>query len=167
MHKHFRLLIDKRFANPIACADGMEFVTQFVSLKEAWFEFARPDWMCWLLEKTGYNNQRKLTLIAVRCVRETMIDGSKTVFDILPEDAKAPFLITERYAMGEDISIAERRSAYRAASEAASWAASRASSRAAYRAASWAKHCQIIREVVLWPELNRLITKKCKEFGIV
>jgi hypothetical protein len=213
MTKQQKILLSEDYL--CACDGAVEFIGN-KSLEKAWETAKRPDWMMWLIEKIGYSDRRKLVLIATRAIRETPGSDGKFVFDLLPANAVAPFLLIERYALGEDISkdeiaYAARAAAYAADAADAAYAAADAAdaayaaraARAAAYAAAYAAYaaadaadaiaayaadaiaayaayaayaaadaaarkiqCNIIRSIITWPEVSKLINNKIKELGI-
>ena len=157
-----------------ACADARAWAAQHKTLTGAWNACANPDWMLWALGKgTVATNDPRYRLIACRMVRETPLDDSRTVWDLLTDPrSRAAIEVAERHARGEatDTELADAARAAKAASDAwdawgAAWAAALAArdASAAWDAASDAAmiaQCAIIREVfsvtdILPPEEQR------------
>ena len=142
-----------------ACEDARKFC-EGKTLKQAWDECTKSDWMLWLMVNTKTNaTDKQLRLIAVKCARE--------VQHLMTDPRSINALnVAERFANGEatenelgaawyaarDAARAAARDAARDAARAAAWAAARAAARdAAWAAAwyaAWAAQCKIIREFI-------------------
>lgn len=60
-----------------ACEDGYEFAIKYETLRDAWDNCERGDWMAWYAEKAGVD-KRTLTLVAGLC--------AETVIHIMKDD---------------------------------------------------------------------------------
>jgi len=103
-----------------ACAEGLDWLGER-DLEAMWAECQRSDWMLWLLEKIGWDDdhaQRTFALRSARRVQHLMMDARSV----------ACLDVVERYLVGE------------ATEEevAAAWAVARAAAWAVARAAAWA-----------------------------
>ena len=119
-----KFLIEKR-----ACKDGMTFASKYESLREAWDNCNRGDWMCWYAEKAGVD-KRTLTLVAGLCA-ETVIH--------LMNDERSINAVKSAIAYGKGEIIYEDLEAARSAAwsaMSAAWAAARSAEAAAAAALS-------------------------------
>lgn len=71
------------------------------TVSDWWNECHDAKEMLWVLETIGYNNTQVLRLLACRIVRETRVDDTRTVWDLLDEHCRAAIIVAERYANGE------------------------------------------------------------------
>ncbi len=145
-----------------ACDEARDWVSG-KDLATAWSTCTRPDWMLWLLDALGYDDERTLRLFGCWCARQ--------VWHLLTDArSRTAVEVAERYAVGEatyeELSSA-RDAAWDAAAVAggaawdAAWAATRAAARAAAWAASWAAswaaQADRLREMVPLAEVERLM----------
>jgi len=112
-----------------ACKDARKFC-EGKTLKQAWDECTKSDWMFWLMLNAKTNaTDKQLRLIAVKCARQVqhlMTDQrSLTALDV-----------AEKFANGE--ATQEELDAARDAARDAAWAAAGAAARGAARAAAGA-----------------------------
>jgi len=124
-----------------ACAESIEFASQFPDLQSAWNACRRPDWMFWLLEKIGYRDGKALHLFVCHCVKEIPLADGRTVWDLLTDErSRNAVIVAERFAAGEatreELDAAARDAS--AAARDAAWAATWAAAEAAAEAAAWA-----------------------------
>ena len=99
--------------------------------------------MLWLLEAVAYPDDRKLRLLACRVVRETRVDDTRTVWDLLTDDrSRKAVEVAEQYTVGEatkdELEAAESEASDAASSAATSaeWAAATVAAAVAATSAS-------------------------------
>ena len=142
-----------------ACAEGLKWLGDR-NLQQMWNECQRSDWMAWLLEQLGYNDERVLRLYACWCVRQ--------VWHLLTDEcSRTAVEVAERFAVGEatrdELGAAADAAwgAARAAADAARAAAARAAAARdaaadAVRAAAWARQAGHLREVIPYEVVAQL-----------
>jgi hypothetical protein len=130
---HIELL--KRFN---ACAEAVVYANKYPDLESAWNACPRSDWMLFLLNKLGYQDNRVLRLYACWCVRNTPLADGRVVWDLLSDVSKAAVEVSERFADGRASSCELRAAAADAACSAAraADAAARAADAAYFAACS-------------------------------
>ena len=112
-----------------ACSEGMAWVKEnkFESLADLWDNCHRSDWMLWLLDRVGYENDRDLRLFACACVR--------AIWDKLTDErSRRAVEVAEKYAFG-DATDEELVAAWDAAGDAA-------------RAAAWDAQANMLRDKI-------------------
>ena len=160
-----------------ACAEGLKWLGDR-NLQQMWNECQRSDWMAWLLEQLGYNDERVLRLYACWCVRQ--------VWHLLTDEcSRTAVEVAERFAVGEATrdelgaaadaawgaaraaadaaraAAARAAAAWDAAADAARAAAARAAAARdaaadAVRAAAWARQAGHLREVIPYEVVAQL-----------
>jgi len=111
------------------CAGGLAWARKFPTAQAAWDACERPEWMCWLLEKTGANN-RDLTLLACEFARLALPYARG-------DAAELAIATAEQWAHGdEEVTLDDVRNARDAAAYAAANAAAYAAAYAADAAAA-------------------------------
>ena len=135
-----------------ACKQAQEWAKTQPDLATAWVNCRRADWMLWLLDALGYQNDRAHRLIACACVRETQICDGRTVWDLLTDArSRRAVEVSELHADGNATSdelAAARAAAGDAAGDAAgaaAWAAAGDAAGDAAWDAAWAAQSDIIR----------------------
>lgn len=127
------------------------------TLRDAWDTCQRSDWMLWALDEIGYSDEIKLRTIVCRCVRETRISDSWTVWDLLTDErSKNAVIVTERFIAG-DATRQDLSAAAWAAADADAWAAAWAAARDDASAAAREQQADIIREVISFDLIEGLI----------
>jgi len=143
-----------------ACAEAVAWVGD-QSLQHAWTMTGHGDWMLWLLQRLGYDDERVLRLHACWCVRQ--------VWHLLTDERSRNVVeVAERFAVGEATreELAAAGAAAGAAAETA-WAARDAAraaevaARVAGVAAGAARAAQAdhLRETIPWEIVSALATK--------
>ena len=126
-----------------ACANGIADGRQYDIFTAWWQGSKRSDYMLWLLEEVAYPDARKLRLLACRVVRETRVDDTRTVWDLLTDDrSRKAVEVAEQYTVGEatkdELEAAESEASDAASSAATSaeWAAATVAAAVAATSAS-------------------------------
>lgn len=128
-----------------ACADEIKDGRQYDTFAGWWGGTQQSDYMLWILERIEYPDDCKIRLLSCRFIRETWVNDTCTVWDLLTDDrSRSAVVAAEMYAKGwatdEELGSAEgaARDAARnaAARNAAAMAAARTVTGAAARAAS-------------------------------
>lgn len=93
------------FLQGIACDEGVENGKPYATFADWWIGTLRGDYMYWVLchDGIGYTDDRKMSLLACRRVRETPVDEHRTVWDLYTNDKRVRHAIevTEQYMNGE------------------------------------------------------------------
>ena len=110
-----------------ACSEAIEWVGNRTA-EEAWRDCYNSLWMLWYLEKINYKDEKKLRLVACKCVR--------LVWHLLEDErSKQAVIVAEKYVEGkstkEELEIA----------------------RAAARVNEYKKQADIIRNVIDFKEI--------------
>ena len=126
-----------------ACANGIADGRRYDTCTDWWRGTQRSDYMLWLLEAVAYPDDRKLRLLACRVVRETRVDDTRTVWDLLTDDrSRKAVEVAEQYTVGEatkdELEAAESEASDAASSAATSaeWAAATVAAAVAATSAS-------------------------------
>ena len=86
----------------IACTKGIKDGRQYDTFADWWHGTQRSDYMLWLLEQVAYPDDRKVRLLACRFIRETAVDDTRTVWDLLTDErSRKAVVIAELYAEGD------------------------------------------------------------------
>ena len=117
-----------------ACEEAIAYARSQPDLQTAWNDCTRPDWLLWLLYKTGTADAREIVLTACQIARSVLPHGDSRPL--------AAIVLAEQWASGD---TAISRDDLRAAAWAA-YAAACAAANAAARLAERKAQCDIIRK---------------------
>ena len=146
------------FENFGACDEGLGWVSQKESFKDAWETCDRVDWMLWALEKIGFQNYQQLRLFACACVRKTPLADGRTVWDLLTDErSRNAVVVAELFAEG--MATEEERIAASAAARDAAWDAASAAAWDAARDAARDAQAQLLRKWIPWDEVEAVLKR--------
>jgi hypothetical protein len=117
-------LIERKGLDP--CGNARIWLASQPDIQTAWKTCRRADWMLWILEEIGYEDDRSFRLIACASVRETPLADGRKVWDLLTDERSRNVVeVSERYANREatKAELDAARDAARDAAMASAWAA--------------------------------------------
>lgn len=76
-----------------ACVPGRNWAEQFSTFEEAWIACHDSEWMLWLLEEVGWDDETTIRLYALRCLREARLDEQTTAWDALVGAKRCAFIV--------------------------------------------------------------------------
>lgn len=84
-----------------ACSEASAFCGG-KTLKQAWEEVTRPDWMIWLMLKVGYKDDQMYRLFSCWCAANTPLADGRVIWDLLTDNrSRKAILVAIDFANGE------------------------------------------------------------------
>jgi hypothetical protein len=82
-----------------ACDGGIAYASRYKSLREAWDNCRRIDWIVWLLNVTFLRDSKRYRQFACWCVRNTPLGNNQIVWDLLTDErSRNAVVVAEKYA---------------------------------------------------------------------